>query len=222
MDALTLSAVCILCAAPSPPLSPALAQWQPLIAQAATRFAIPEAWIVRVMQAESGGHLLLDGRSITSTAGAMGLMQLMPQTYADLRLRYGFGADPYAPRDNIFAGAAYLRAMYERYGYPNLFAAYNAGPHRVDEYLLQGRSLPAATSAYVATIIPHLSDGTVSSSGARSGAAVPPDNRLFVALNSASAAPTPRAEDTSPDNQRGHLTGSQPHDLFVPLTGTSP
>ena len=75
------------------------------------------------MQAESGG----DARAL-SPKGAMGLMQIMPGTWAELRLRYGLGADPYDPHDNITAGAAYLREMHDRYGEPGFLAAYNAGP----------------------------------------------------------------------------------------------
>src|SRR3546814_6466977 len=63
----------------------------------------------------------------------MGLMQVMPGTYEDMRRAHDLGADPHDPRDNILAGTAYLRAMYDRYGYPNLFAAYNAGPGRYDD-----------------------------------------------------------------------------------------
>jgi len=37
-------------------------------------------------------------------------MQIMPQTWSGLRLRYGLGANPYDPHDNILAGAAYLRS----------------------------------------------------------------------------------------------------------------
>ena len=51
----------------------------------------------------------------------------MPKTYADVQRQYGLGADAYAPRDNILAGTSYLRQMYIRYGYPGMFAAYNAG-----------------------------------------------------------------------------------------------
>lgn len=156
MDVLTLSTVCILCTSPPADLSATVAQWQPLIAEASARFGVPERWIARVMTAESGGHTTLNGKPITSTAGAMGLMQVMPKTYADLRQRFGLGADPYAVRDNIFAGTAYLRLLYERYGYPNLFAAYNAGPGRMDDYLLRGRPLPAQTTAYIASLIPGL------------------------------------------------------------------
>ncbi|MGH9807501.1 MAG: lytic transglycosylase domain-containing protein, partial [Terriglobia bacterium] len=95
-----------------------VSQWRDFIAEAAQDFAIPESWIRAVMGQESGGHTTLHGRPITSTAGATGLMQVMPGTYADLRRRYSLGSDSYDPHDNILAGTAYLRQMYERYGYP--------------------------------------------------------------------------------------------------------
>lgn len=133
---------------------PGTSKWRSEIAQASARFRIPEAWVGAVMGAESGGHTTFNGQPITSSAGAMGLMQLMPDTYDGMRQRYGFGTDPYNPHDNIFAGAAYLREMYERYGYPRLFGAYNAGPGRYDAYLLNGRPLPAETRAYVEKIVP--------------------------------------------------------------------
>ena len=114
------------------------------------RFGVPAAWIERVMRAESGGQTMLAGRPITSRAGAMGLMQLMPGTWAEMRAAHALGADPHDPRDNILAGAAYLRAMYDRFGYPGLFAAYNAGPARYAEHLAGGRPLPAETVAFVA------------------------------------------------------------------------
>ena len=125
-------------------------RWRPYIAEAAARFAIPEDWIARVMQAESGGRTTLGGRPITSPKGAMGLMQLMPSTWAEMRARLDLGIDPYDPRDNILAGAGYLRMMHDRFGYPGLFAAYNAGPKRYAEHLSSARSLPADTIAYVA------------------------------------------------------------------------
>src|SRR5207302_690873 len=134
---------------------PPQARWEPLIAEASVRFGLPESWVARVMQAESGGQTVLDGQPITSRAGAMGLMQVMPGTYDEQRRKYGLGVDPYAPRDNILAGAAYLKEMYGRYGYPNLFAAYNAGPKRLDDFLFAGHALPHATLVYVDSIIPH-------------------------------------------------------------------
>jgi len=126
------------------------------VADAARRFGVPEAWIWAVMRVESNG----DPRAI-SPAGAMGLMQLMPATWAILRNRYALGADPFDPRDNIMAGAAYLRAMHDRYGnVAAMLAAYNAGPGRYDDYLARGRRLPAVTVAYVAQIAPMIGGAT--------------------------------------------------------------
>ena len=59
-------------------------------------------------------------------------MQIMPQTWAELRARYGLGTDPYDPHDNILAGAAYIRELHDRYGAPGFLAAYNAGPGRYE------------------------------------------------------------------------------------------
>jgi len=131
---------------------PGVARWAAVIAEASRRFGVPPAWISAVMQAESGGATELNGHPITSPAGAMGLMQVMPQTWAALRQRYGFGHDPYDPHDNILAGAAYLRRLYERYGYPALFAAYNAGPGRVDQQLFAGKPLPRETRTYLESL----------------------------------------------------------------------
>ncbi|HEX5184998.1 MAG TPA: lytic transglycosylase domain-containing protein [Allosphingosinicella sp.] len=127
-------------------------RWSAYIGEASGRFGVPEAWIRRVMGVESGGRTLLNGRPIVSRAGAMGLMQLMPGTWQEMRASLGLGTDPYDPRDNILAGAAYLRAMYDRFGYPGLFAAYNAGPARYAAWLTAGRRLPFETVAYVATV----------------------------------------------------------------------
>ncbi|MDX3925918.1 MAG: lytic transglycosylase domain-containing protein [Shinella sp.] len=135
------------------------------IAEASQRFGIPQAWIVAVKRAESYG----DVRAV-SRAGALGLMQIMPDTWAELRARHRLGSDPFDPRDNIIAGTAYLREMLDRYGtVPAMLAAYNAGPARYDEYLATGRSLPAETRAYVALLAPAL------------GSAAPSD-RLRIAL----------------------------------------
>ena len=123
------------------------------IAEASQRFGIPEHWIRAVLRAESAG----DVRAVSS-AGAMGLMQVMPDTWAGLRVRHGLGRDPYDPRDNILAGTAYLREMHDRYGSPGFLAAYNAGPGRYEEYLA-GRPLPAETRAYVAALAPVVRGG---------------------------------------------------------------
>lgn len=119
------------------------------VAEAGQRFGVPIPWINAVMLQESGGNV----RAV-SPAGAMGLMQIMPVTWTDLRSRHGFGVDPFDPRDNILAGAAYLREMHDRYGSPGFLAAYNAGPKRYEEYLATGRELPSETQLYVAILTP--------------------------------------------------------------------
>jgi hypothetical protein len=86
----------------------------------------------------------------------MGLMQVMPGTYDGLRDRYNLGDDPYEPHDNIMAGVAYMREMYDLYGSPGFLAAYNAGPARLDDYLANIRPLPDETRHYVAMIGPNL------------------------------------------------------------------
>jgi soluble lytic murein transglycosylase-like protein len=121
------------------------------IAEASQRFNIPANWIRAVMRIESAG----DVRAV-SPKGAMGLMQIMPKTYAGLRARHHLGPDAYNPRDNILAGAAYLREMLDRYGSSGFLAAYNAGPARYDEHLATGRPLPLETQIYVAMLSPMI------------------------------------------------------------------
>jgi soluble lytic murein transglycosylase-like protein len=136
----------------TPAQAGSLQRWGPIVAEASARFGIPAEWIERVIAAESGGRTTLGGRPIRSRAGAIGLMQLMPGTWAEMRARLGLGSNPDDPRDNILAGTFYLRLMYERFGYPGLFAAYNAGPARYAAYLAGERSLPAETIAYLAAV----------------------------------------------------------------------
>lgn len=130
-----------------------IARWQPYVAEAAARFGLPPATIMRVIAAESGGMTHLHGRPITSRAGAMGLMQLMPATWAQMRARLALGPDPHDPHDNILAGSLYLRLMIDRFGTPGAFAAYNAGPGRYADHLASGRRLPRETVAYLAKVV---------------------------------------------------------------------
>lgn len=125
------------------------------IAEAARRFGIPQPWIRAVMEVESAGN----PRAV-SHAGAMGLMQIMPDTWAELRAAHRLGNDPFDPRDNILAGAAYLRQMYDRFGSPGFLAAYNAGPARYQEHVDTGRALPLETRNYLAILAPLIADGT--------------------------------------------------------------
>lgn len=174
------------------------------IARAASRFALPEALLRAVIATESNFSA-----SAISPKGAMGLMQIMPGTWAELRLRYALGADPFDPCDNVLAGAAYLREMRDRYGDPRFLAAYNAGPGRYESYLREGRPLPAETIAYVARISARIagrgaSEAIVSASdpdawkraglfvrGAESAAEPPAAEPSNSAESSASSAPAP-------------------------------
>jgi Transglycosylase SLT domain len=165
----------ILRVADTPSSTSSVGQWRTIIAEAAQRFGLPEAWIRAVIRAESGGQATVDGRPITSSAGAIGLMQVMPDTYAEMRRRHDLGPDPADPHDNILAGTAYLREMLDRFGYPNLFAAYNAGPDRFEAYRRGELPLPAETQAYLAQLeidLAHESDRAIppATSSPQSGA----------------------------------------------------
>jgi Transglycosylase SLT domain/SPOR domain len=139
-------------APPGPPEDP----WGPYIEEASKRFDVPDTWIRSVMQRESGGQLFHNGQFVTSAPGAMGLMQLMPPTYDELKGEYALGDDPYNPHDNILAGTAYIRQMYDIYGSPGFLAAYNTGPGRLDDFLVHNRTLPRETRNYVAAIGPQI------------------------------------------------------------------
>jgi len=128
-------------------------RWNPLIANASKKFDVPEKWIRSVMLAESGGRTMLsENQPIKSSMGAMGLMQLMPDTWSDMRKQYRLGANPYDPHDNIFAAAAYLRWLHGKYGYPNMFAAYNDGPGNLEARMRDLGLLPRETQMYVAKV----------------------------------------------------------------------
>lgn len=133
----------------SPTVAYAVTSYAAFIDEAAQRFELPASWISAVLRAESGG----DPRAV-SHAGAMGLMQIMPATWDELRVHHGLGADPFDPRDNILAGAAYLRQLHNRYGSIRaMLAAYNAGPSRYEAYLA-GTLLPPETRTYIAALAP--------------------------------------------------------------------
>ena len=198
------------------------------VADAARRFGIPEAWIWAVMRVESRGN----SRAV-SRAGAMGLMQIMPATWGTLRARYGLGTDPFDVRDNIMAGAAYLREMHDRYGNASaMLAAYNAGPGRYDDYVSRGRPLPAETVGYLAQFT-----AVVGAPGAvETAVSAPPDRfawrraALFVRITGSGSAPSAaQSDDTSdapgsvaarPTEAQGSAVPSSPETqadtLFVP------
>jgi hypothetical protein len=180
------------------------------IAEASRRFGIPERWIRAVIRVESSGQV-----KAVSPKGAIGLMQIMPDTWTGLRLRYRLGRNPRDPHDNILAGAAYLREMHDRYGVAGFLAAYNAGPGRYAEYLATGRPLPAETRAYVAALAPLIGGDPVNraveiAAGATAWIRAP----LFaVAADSTSSAHRPQSDGRLHARSIADLSGLEPpHD----------
>jgi soluble lytic murein transglycosylase-like protein len=120
---------CVGEAAPCPPAGQQPPATPSELAQtAAHKYSLPDAFVAGVMRAESGFN-----PAAVSPKGAIGLMQLMPDTARDL------GVDPKNPGQNADAGTRYLRDLLARYeNQPNqvelALAAYNAGPAAVDKY----------------------------------------------------------------------------------------
>lgn len=204
------------------------------VSEAAQRFGIPDAWIWAVIRVESRGN----PRAL-SPVGAIGLMQIMPTTWTMLTTRFGLGGDPYDPRANIHAGAAYLRLMWDRYGdIAAMLAAYNAGPGRVDDWRSSGRRLPSETIAYVAQIAPAIGGAGVTPPVGVGLAPAPSwrDASLFADRGSADIMPANSASD---DEQGGAGQRASPRavpaesaaaptavrrptsGLFVPISGRS-
>jgi hypothetical protein len=201
---------------PGPPEDP----WGPYVREAAARFRVPGHWVRAVMHQESGGE-----QQATSPVGAMGLMQVMPGTYEGLRGRYQLGDDPYDPHNNILAGTAYIREMYDRFGSPGFLAAYNAGPERVQNYLAGRASLPDETINYVAAITPNLGTDVPRSgpfavyASARSGRAQRPTVASLAAGCDLNAAYDPKHPCTS--LERAAREPAPVQTAFVPQLGTN-
>jgi soluble lytic murein transglycosylase-like protein len=121
-----------------------------LIAESATKYEVPAEFVASIVAAESNFNC-----GAVSRKGAVGLMQLMPETAQQ------FGADPAVPAQNIDAGTRYLRWLMDRYHGPrhsvsHVIAAYNAGPAKVDRY----RGVPPfrETRAYVTRVLKYLKE----------------------------------------------------------------
>jgi len=185
------------------------------IAEASRRFGIPESWIRAVMRVESRGQV-----KAVSPKGAIGLMQIMPNTWAGLRLRYRLGRDPGDPHDNILAGAAYLREMHDRFGTAGFLAAYNAGPGRYVEYVAAGRPLPAETLAYVAALAPLIGGDPVNRAiEIATGAAAWIRALLFaVVADSTSSAHRPQSDGRSYARSIADLSGLEPPHIGIRAT----
>jgi hypothetical protein len=120
-------------------------KYEDVVIKEAQRIGLDPSLAVHVLYKETGN--LKNPESARSKAGAIGVMQLMPRTAKEL------GVDPLNPEENIRGGVMYLKQMYDKYQDPTLaFAAYNAGPGRVDKALRSGQgitSLPRETQNYV-------------------------------------------------------------------------
>jgi soluble lytic murein transglycosylase-like protein len=192
-----------------PPIDPLAG----FITEASKRFAVPEHWIRSVIRIESAGKV-----RARSKKGAMGLMQIMPQTWSELRARYDLGADPFDPRDNILAGAAYIRELYQRFGAPVFLAAYSAGPGRYENHLVAGRPLPDETQGYVARLTPTVER---KQTGGKIAAVAKPSTFARLASNSTVDWPSPNARPVRRSTGRAVVDLSalvpQASNLFVHL-----
>jgi hypothetical protein len=109
----------------------------------ALRNNLPVTFFANLIWQESGFQ-----HDAVSTAGALGIAQFMPE----VAMEVGLG-NPFDPHEAIPASAKFLRGLHEQFG--NLgfaAAAYNAGAHRVSEWLQHGRTLPRETQVYVTRV----------------------------------------------------------------------
>jgi Transglycosylase SLT domain len=145
-----------------------------VIHAAAHKHQISSALVKSIIAAESGFS-----PQVVSPKGAVGLMQLMPETAREL------GADPTVPEQNIDAGAHYLSTLLKRFSnkknaLPSAIAAYNAGPGAVERY--HGVPPYRETRTYVARVM-RLFDQYAQQDGTRVQAPPPPRRRpVLVAL----------------------------------------
>ncbi len=123
-------------------------QYEPVIQEASKTYGVDPELIRAVIRAESNFK-----NESTSPKGAMGLMQIMPETAKDLGIR-----DGYDPRENIMGGTRYLKGLLERYrgDVPTALAAYNWGMGNVER---RPEKLPRETQVYINRIQQFMGEG---------------------------------------------------------------
>jgi hypothetical protein len=169
-----------------------VSDYDPIFEEAAREWNVDPALLRSIAHQESGGN-----RNAKSSAGARGVMQIMPPTGADLGV-----TDFSDPAQSIFAGAKYMRQMLDQFKEPALaVAAYNAGPQRIADWQAGKGALPKETAAYVPAVSAHYAKFTKSAASAPAGkddSGVPSDEDFLKQVAPKSepkAAPVPNDDD---------------------------
>lgn len=218
LTVLALSVHCSTARAESARRAPVAAsnRYADFMADASQRFGVPTSWLHAVMQVESAGNA-----KAVSSKGAMGLMQLMPDTWSALRIQYHLGNDPFDPHDNIFGGAAYLRELFDRFGPSGFLAAYNAGPKRFEDYRVGLRPLRDETRRYLSTLAQMLPDLQIAN--AQPPMRVATDwhvSSLFAGTVTTPSTSNIAADTPAPENAvaaHAFALGPQSNGMFVPV-----
>src|SRR5689334_2397016 len=159
-----------------------------VVSGAGERHQIDPDFISSVIRAESGFH-----QNAVSRKGALGLMQLMPGTAADMGI-----TNPFDPRSNVEGGTKYLRDLLVKYNFDvnKALAAYNAGPKRVDQY--HGIPPYYETQAYISRIIKDFNRQKIAESPAlaKTAGATKPKTPAKATASSAAAAARTRPRST--------------------------
>lgn len=150
-----------------------------IAAEKAAKCGVPLNIVLGVIEIESGGN-----PNAVSDAGAMGVMQLLPQTARALGV-----SDPFDPEQNIDGGVRYLREQFDRFGRWDLaLAAYYTGPDTVEAYYGEHGTVPPWAQEYVDKVM----------SAAGSGSAMV----FSLAGGSAGEVGADEGEDVSPEKPR--------------------
>ena len=159
--------------------------WSEFIARAAEAVGLEPNLAVQVARQESG----LNPQAVNRTSGAVGMMQLMPATAADL------GVNPHNVLENVQGGIRYLRDQLAKFGdAAQALAAYNWGPRHVEEAVVRWGSewlshAPSETQHYVANIL------------SRTGAKITDTASYAAALTGSTPSPTSPAAASEPTSQ---------------------